>query len=187
MDGTSLVGHVPRKISYICYIFLLHSGSIICHVTGPKQYSPDLEQGGLYVPHEYRFYSKDKRVKVTRKLLELASFPTKDIVEVKASATAPLTSSKDTSTESYARVEVSSIYSATSHSTTSTSHSTATSSVISSTISCSTAHSVTTLAISQSTTGSTTSSAAYASSIITGELPDIVKRGGWQCLKLVCN
>jgi len=50
-------------------------------------------------------------VKVTRKLIELASFRTKDIVEVKASAIAPLTSSKDTSkdtTESYARVEVSS-------------------------------------------------------------------------------
>jgi len=44
-----------------------------------------------------QFHSKDKRVKVTRKLLELALFPTKDIVEVKASATAPPTSSKDTS------------------------------------------------------------------------------------------
>ena len=63
-----------------------------------------------------------------------------------------------------------------------TSHSTATGtsiscltagSTVSSTISCSTAYSVTTLAISQSTTGSTASS--YASSIITGELPDIEK------------
>jgi len=118
MDGTSIVGHVPRKISYICYIFLFHSGSIICHVTGPKQHSQDLEQGGLDVPCEYKFYSKDKRVKVTKKLLELASFSTKDIVEVKASATAPPTSSKDTSkdtTKSYARVEVSSTCSATSH------------------------------------------------------------------------
>ena len=50
MDGTSIVGHVPRKISYICYIFLLHSGSIICRVTGPRQYSQDLEQGGVDVP-----------------------------------------------------------------------------------------------------------------------------------------
>jgi len=97
MDDTSIVGHIPRKISYICYIFLLHSGSIICRVTGPKQYSRDLEWGGLDVPCEYRFYSKKKRVKVTRKLLELASFPTKDIIEVKANATAPSTSSKDTS------------------------------------------------------------------------------------------
>jgi len=46
---------------------------------------------------EYRFHLKDKRVKVTRKLLELASFRTKDIVQVKASATAPPTSRKDTS------------------------------------------------------------------------------------------
>jgi len=45
MDDTSIVGHVSRKISYICYIFLLYSGSIICHVTGPKQYSRDLERG----------------------------------------------------------------------------------------------------------------------------------------------
>jgi len=121
MDGTSIVGHVPRKISYICYIFLLHPGSIICRVTGPKQCSRDLEQGELDVPCEYRFYSKDKRVKVTRKLLELASFPTKDIIEVKASATAPSTSSKDTSkdtTESYARIQVNSTCSATSHLTT---------------------------------------------------------------------
>jgi len=43
MDNTSIVGHVLRKISYICYIFLLHSGSIICRVTGPKQYSRDLD------------------------------------------------------------------------------------------------------------------------------------------------
>jgi len=36
MDGTNVVGHTPRKISYICHIFLLHSGSIIFRVTGPK-------------------------------------------------------------------------------------------------------------------------------------------------------
>jgi len=89
MDYTSIVGPVPRKISHICYIFLLHFGSIICRVTGPKQYSRDLERGGLDVLCEYRFHSKDKRVKVTRKLLELALFPTKDIIEVKASVTAP--------------------------------------------------------------------------------------------------
>jgi len=81
---------------------------------------------------------------ITRKLLELASFPTKDIIKVKASATAPPTSSKDTSkdipkaTQAFFFVpnfskEVSSTWSATSHLTTSsitsstTSHSTATS------------------------------------------------------------
>ena len=52
MNSTNKVGHVLRKISYICYIFLLHSGLIICRVTGLKQYSQDLEQGGLDVPCE---------------------------------------------------------------------------------------------------------------------------------------
>jgi len=58
MDGTNVVGHMPRKISYICHIFLLHSGSIICRVTGPKQHSRDLVQGGLEVPCEYKFSRK---------------------------------------------------------------------------------------------------------------------------------
>ena len=45
MNGTNVVGYVPRKISYICYIFLHHLLSIICHVTGRRQYAQDLEQG----------------------------------------------------------------------------------------------------------------------------------------------
>ena len=136
MDSTSIVGHVPRKISYICYIFLLHSGSIICRVTGPRQYSQDLEQGGVDVPCEYRFFSKDERVKVTRKLLELASIPTKDIAGMEAT---PSTNSKDT-TESHAGIEVSSTCSATSHLT----HHLTTGSNTSSATSCSTTRSTTT-------------------------------------------
>ena len=53
MNSTNVVGHVPRRISYICNVFLRHSGSIICRVTGPRQYSRDLEQGGLEVPCEF--------------------------------------------------------------------------------------------------------------------------------------
>ena len=44
------MGHVPRKISSICSLFLRESGSIICHVTGSRQYSSDLPQGGLEIP-----------------------------------------------------------------------------------------------------------------------------------------
>ena len=93
MNGTNIVGHVPRRISYICNIFLCHSGSIICRVTGPRQYSWDLEQGGLEVPCEFRFYSEDQeRVKKSRELLEKASYTTKDIknhfqVEVSSTVT----------------------------------------------------------------------------------------------------
>ena len=74
MNGTNVVGHVHmlRRISYICNIFIRHSGSIICRVTGPRQYSRDLEQGGLEVPCEFRLYSKDqKHVKKSRELLHM--------------------------------------------------------------------------------------------------------------------
>ena len=73
MDGTSIVGHVQRKISHICYVFLLHPGSIVCRAIGPRQNSQDLEQGGLDVPWQYRFFLKDKCMKETRRLLEFAS------------------------------------------------------------------------------------------------------------------
>ena len=91
--ATNVVGHVPRRIFYICNIFIRHSGSIICRVTGPRQYSRDLKQGGLEVPCEFRLYSKDlKRVKKSRELLEKASYAIKDIKsdfqeEVSSSAT----------------------------------------------------------------------------------------------------
>ena len=53
MNDTNVVGHLPRRISYICNIFIYHAGSITCRVTGPRQYSWDLEQGGLEVPCEF--------------------------------------------------------------------------------------------------------------------------------------
>ena len=39
-DGT-VVGHVPRKISSVCSLFLQRSGSIVCRVTGPRRFSAD--------------------------------------------------------------------------------------------------------------------------------------------------
>ena len=47
---SNIVGHIPRKISSICSLFLRQSGSIICYVTGNRQYSSDLPQGRLEVP-----------------------------------------------------------------------------------------------------------------------------------------
>ena len=80
MDDTHVVGHVPRKISFICHLFLCHAGVIVCRVTGPRQHSRDLIQGGLDVPCQYQFYSEDEeRLKVVKKLLESASYST-DIV-----------------------------------------------------------------------------------------------------------
>ena len=41
------VGHVPRKISSVCSMFLRRDGTISCRVTGDKSYSEDISQGGL--------------------------------------------------------------------------------------------------------------------------------------------
>ena len=37
-----VVGHVPRKISILCYLFLRKGGTIISTVTGSRRYSRDL-------------------------------------------------------------------------------------------------------------------------------------------------
>ena len=50
VKDSNIVGHVPRKISSICSLFLRQSGSIICRVIGNRQYSSDLPLGGLEVP-----------------------------------------------------------------------------------------------------------------------------------------
>ena len=48
-DG-DVVGHVPRKISAVCSLFLPQNGSIHCKVTGSRRYSRDIVQGGLEIP-----------------------------------------------------------------------------------------------------------------------------------------
>ena len=45
-----IVGHVPKKISTVCLLFLRRGGSIVCVVTGHRRYSQDLPQGGLEIP-----------------------------------------------------------------------------------------------------------------------------------------
>ena len=46
----TIVGHLPRQISTICHLFLRKGGIITCIVSGRRQYSTDLPQGGLEVP-----------------------------------------------------------------------------------------------------------------------------------------
>ena len=43
--GSLVVGHVPRKISAVCSLFL-RAGTITATVTDSHQYSNDLPQGG---------------------------------------------------------------------------------------------------------------------------------------------
>ena len=43
--GGVVVGHLPRKISRLCSLFLRLGGTIICTVSGGRRYSVNLPQG----------------------------------------------------------------------------------------------------------------------------------------------
>ena len=50
-DHDAVVGHLPRKISLFCSLFLRRGSSITCQVIrGRRQRSVDLPQGGLEIP-----------------------------------------------------------------------------------------------------------------------------------------
>ena len=67
-----IVGHVPRAISSVCYLFLGKEGTIQCQVTGTRQYSVDLPQGGLEVPCKLTFSGETRLIIKVQKLLQEA-------------------------------------------------------------------------------------------------------------------
>ena len=72
--GVTLVGHVPRKISCVFSLFLRRGGVITARVTGSRQYSRDLPQGGLELPCVYLLEGEANSVeKAHSRLLTLAS------------------------------------------------------------------------------------------------------------------
>lgn len=58
-SGRFVVGHLPRKISHLC--FIRRGGEIICEITGSRRYSFDLPRGGLEIPCLLIFRSHDKK------------------------------------------------------------------------------------------------------------------------------
>ena len=64
-----IVGHVPRKISAACSLFLRRTGRIHCTISGARRFSADLPQVGLEVPCTYEFLGEPKDVAKVRKLL----------------------------------------------------------------------------------------------------------------------
>lgn len=66
------VGHIPRKISSICSMFLRHGGTICCRVTASRRYSQDLPQGGLEIPCVLTFQGSVKDIAKVSKLVEYA-------------------------------------------------------------------------------------------------------------------
>ena len=68
-----IIGHLPRKLSRLCLLFLRRGGAIFCTVTGGRRYSGDLPQGGLEVPCTLLFKHKPKEVHKIKKLLSKRS------------------------------------------------------------------------------------------------------------------
>ena len=66
----TVVGHVPRRISAVCHLFMRRGGQIVCQVTGARRYSIDLPQGGLEAPCSLMFIGVDKEVQKLKKLID---------------------------------------------------------------------------------------------------------------------
>ena len=70
-DSGETVGHVPRKISRLCNMFIEQGGDITCVVTGSRRYSSDLAQGGLEIPCTLIFRGQEKLVRTIKKSIKL--------------------------------------------------------------------------------------------------------------------
>lgn len=51
LPGTeTVVGHIPREISRLCYYFMQHNGNLSAKVTTVQKRRSPIEQGGLEIP-----------------------------------------------------------------------------------------------------------------------------------------
>ena len=64
------IGHLPRKVSRPCSLFLRRGNSITCRVTGHRRYSSDLPQGGLEIPCTLLFEGELKDIAKIKKLVK---------------------------------------------------------------------------------------------------------------------
>ena len=89
MKGSVIVGHVPRQISAIYYVFLgKHNSSISCKITGSRRYSHDLPQGGMEVPCTLTFQGQKDFVEKARKMLTKPTIGTPTLEKVTSSTPA---------------------------------------------------------------------------------------------------
>ena len=63
--GDCIVGHVPRTISRVSWLFLRRGGHIICRVTGQRKHGD-----GLEVPCIYVYFGSTRMVRKLNRLLE---------------------------------------------------------------------------------------------------------------------
>ena len=60
------IGHAPKFISRFLYHFLRHGGTVTGCVIGAREFSFDLEQGGLQIPVKYSFTGSHRMVEILR-------------------------------------------------------------------------------------------------------------------------
>lgn len=68
-DGV-VIGHLHRKVSRVCSLFLRRGGRIHCRVTGGRKHSHDLPQGGLEIPYLIVFAAKQDQLKKLKRSLK---------------------------------------------------------------------------------------------------------------------
>ena len=71
IKSDTTVGHVPRKFSAVCALFLNRGGTMICKVTGERLYSRDLPQGGMEIPCRYIFRGQSTDIEKVKKVFNL--------------------------------------------------------------------------------------------------------------------
>lgn len=94
LHGSDVLGHVPCTIATPCSVFIRKGGTIICIVTGHRQYYGDLEQGGLDVPCKLQFEGSEKLIDQLSKILHFAAVPADSISMMRDLTNQPLSSKK---------------------------------------------------------------------------------------------
>ena len=60
-SNATLVGHVPKKIRFMCNLFLRNvNNRITCVISGSRRYSSDLIKGGMKIPCTLIFSGEEK-------------------------------------------------------------------------------------------------------------------------------
>jgi len=66
-----------KKKFAICSLFMWHGGAIQCKVTGSRQYSCDISQGGLEIPCQLIFTGDPKCIQKVKKAMSSAGVKSK--------------------------------------------------------------------------------------------------------------
>ena len=88
--GDEIAGHLPRNISTMCSIFIRRGGIIYCTISGRRQYSRDLPQGGMEIPSILHFVGNEREFnKVEQFFLSIPSILTTTQPQSSVSSTQP--------------------------------------------------------------------------------------------------